>query len=160
MAEHLGTFITGRSEATRPLDVSGAHYMGRYNPIVTRFDLDAAQNDTLFIAMVPLDAVLSQVVSEYETSAIGSSVTMDVGFADDTELGISSKTDVLVDDADISSAGTGSLTSNIGVADRGKTVRDLLGLAADVQGEAKMIATLKGANPDTGDICFEQAVLR
>lgn len=160
MAEHLGSFVTGRTEADRQLDVDGAYYQGRYNTLVERFDVDAAQNDTLFIGMIPADVVLSQVVSEYETSALGASVTMDVGFADDADLGVSSVTDVLVNDADVAAAGTGSMTSAIAVADRGKKVWQLAGLTADPKKPLKLIATLKGANPASGDICFEQALLR
>lgn len=157
MTEFKGDKIAGRREDNRNLNVEAQNLRGRYRTLHERWTGDAAQNDTVILGYLPSHAVLSQVISELEHSAFGASVTCDLGFKDDTVLGISSKGAALASALDVAAAGVKTATVAIAIADRGKKLYELAGLTADPKVDLPIVAKLAGANPASGTLVLEQA---
>lgn len=164
MAERLGTYITGLAFGTPSLVVENRHLSARYQTLNEIFAGDYAQNDTLFLAMLPAHAVLSSAISRVQWTALGSSVTLSIGLADNDSIEVkrvnagvamTGKTALFTGARDVATAGTAAIFAPA-IADRAKPLWDLAGLSADPGVALKVIATLAGANPASGTLHFEQ----
>ncbi len=149
IVQKFGTYTTSQSHGrdAPPGEPSLQHYNVPPRVIRDRASLESGNSvgSTILLALVSTSAVLSmlgQVVNE----AAGTGVTVDIGFADDAALGVTAKTDILVDGQAIATAGSFSLTKDVSVADTFKPVWQLLGLASDPKGQVQLIATIGGAD--------------
>lgn len=149
--KNLGAAKTGRLLAV-PL-ANSAPNLRIAADIIT---VDAAQNDTIGLFLISTSARLSLALSKVIWPAFGAGVVMDVGFADDAELGIATKGAVLASNVDVAAAGSGSMVPALAAADIDKDVWEILGLSADPRGYALVLATLQSANPASGTLAFEQ----
>lgn len=165
MATILGAYTLARSEDNRALDVQSQYLRAPYRACMDIFTGDYAQNDVLQLPPIPDHAVLSEALSFIQHSALGASVTLDLGFLEDTRpeiqrvtsdgAGITSKEDFLIDGANVSSAGTIRGFANLAIASKGKQLWELAGLTRSSGLSLTLIATLGGANPASGTIFFE-----
>lgn len=165
MPEFNGLYVSGRSADNRSLDVNSA-LAGAPIRVLTDVLLtaDLAQNDTINLGSLPARAVPIASLGNYQTTALGTSVTMSIGFADDARpevkaassngAGIASKTAALLSAANVASAGSGNALAAVALADRGKPLWALAGLTRDPGVTLKLIATLAGANPDSGSVAW------
>jgi hypothetical protein len=157
MSDFYLTKIGGRSEANRPLSVAAEDYRGDYKIAADSATLDAAQNDTVGLFPIRSDATLSQVTSLLAFGALGAGVTGDVGFAPRDDIAFAGVDNALASTVDMSTAGSAKLVAALGAADIGKRVYELAGLTKDPSGDFWVELTLKGVNPASGLIAFEQA---
>lgn len=124
--------------------------------------VDAAQNDTVVLGYLKWDTRLDA-LSVLEFGDFGTGVTVDVGVAVGPSAGAADP-DCLVDGQDVSTAaGSCSLLKSVGIADRHKPLWELAGFASlqaarsatgSDGGQAKVILTLLGANPDSGTLSW------
>lgn len=150
-AAGLGKAKTGRLQAI-PL-ANAAPPLRLQSDALT---VDAAQNDTIGLFEISTSARLSTAVSKLLHTALGTSVVAHVGFADDAELGIASKSQALAASLDVAAAGSKILVNALAAADLNKDVWQIIGLAADPKAKVLVILTLAGSNPASGTVAFEQ----
>ncbi len=156
MTEHKGENIANRRDDARSLDVKAQHLHGRVLTWREKITVDAAQDDTIDLGVIPSHAVLSTVVSEFRHEAFGAGVTADIGFADNDRAGVSGQTAALAADLDVAAAGVKKLTAALGISDLDKEAWELAGATEDKKIPLKVIATLKGGIPSSGSIAIEQ----
>lgn len=106
-------------------------------------------NSLIYLGKIPSNAVPVPGLSLLKHGAVTSVNDFDIGlYRDDVLVDI----DIFADGLDISSAGAKDPFAAIAVADWGKRVWELLGLATDPGCEYQIVATLKAAATATASI--------
>lgn len=170
MAEFYGNYITGRTESARNIPASQAHLGGFFQAFRDILTFDGAQNDTIFMGLLPDDAVLSDALSKVQWTGLGANVTLSIGVEDNTTqkfrsltvdgAGLVGKTGILLDAEAVSNGGNASMVKDVALTDRFKPLWELAGLTASSGQDLKVIATVGGGNPSSGTIAWEQGFIR
>lgn len=154
MAEHTGTYVTGKFDQAIQDQPSVAHNGGRVRAVVDRIaSTDAAQNDTILLARLPSNAVILPTSKVYH-SALGASVTADVGVRATKTGDFTIDPNGLSDGADVSSAGSFDLLDSI-TANAGKRLWEYTDASADPGREIDIYLSLVDANPAAGTVAWE-----
>lgn len=113
-----------------------------------RINVDAAQNDRIFLGSVPSTAIIDPLASKIWFDDTGTSVTMDVG---DTTY-----ENALVAAADVAAAaGSVSVIGSIAIENYWKPLWAQLGYSADPGGQIDLYAKLEAANPASSDFAWQ-----
>jgi hypothetical protein len=161
MAEFKSTLLEPGSRAN-PKTIEPQEHRGRYRVAKGSFTGDAAQNDTVDLFTLPSHAKLSTVISHLRHTAMGTSVTLDIGVKADATIiqdsgsSYAGDVDCLADGLDVASAGTKTLFAAEAATDYNKRLWEIAGIDSDPKKDLTITATLLSANPDSGTLAFEQ----
>ncbi len=151
--EPLGASRTGR-EKPHPQAFSEGKYQTKRGAAT----LDAALGDTVGLFFISSSAILSTAITAIKWGPLGTNAAGDIGFADDDALGIAGQAAALAADVDMAAAGEAAI-ANPSLEDWNKRVYELAGLDKDPRAEVLVQLTLKGANPQSARIVFEQGYI-
>lgn len=131
-----GTEFTKTRPPREMIDVAVQH--GRVRSLHDTVEITAGDsiNSKYFLAKVPSNARIEP-QSQIHFDAIGTSVTLDIGDANDP--------DGLATFIDISAAGSSIVLEAVDIEDYGKYLWELLGYSEDPGGQLDLYGTLKGA---------------
>ncbi len=117
--------------------------------------LDAAQDDVIYLIQIPAKTKFIPSLAVLYHTAMGTSVTADVGWLGDTSISLTADPNGLASGLDVAAAGTKNpLALANTAANNMKELWEIVGLAAAPSDDTMITLTidLKGANPDSGTI--------
>lgn len=147
-----GVYVIAPTEKEPFREASQLHFKAPYKTLMDRVTLPGAASigSTIILGKVPSSTIVSR-LGEIATSGLGTNVTLDVGLADDADAGLASKGDILVDGADVASAGAVSIVGSVAIANRFKPLWELAGLTEDPRTTFTLVATTGAAAVSAGD---------
>lgn len=144
--------------ASVPVKVASFHHFDNpYKALMDRVTVPAAADiaSTIKVGQVKPDAVLSS-LGFVQFAAMGAAVTFALGFADDSEIGLSGQSAALNAATDVSSAGTMAVGAAVSLADRFKPMWQLAGLSERPSKPLVLVITQAGAaSAAGGDVAWE-----
>jgi|GEM_PF-2228120 len=152
-----GDFVLAKEAKAVPSAASFHHFNNPYKAVMDHVTIPAAADigSTISLARVKPDSVLSA-LGFLQTAALGASVTLAIGIADDATIGVTGKTAVLNAATDVSSAAVVPIGAAVALANRYKPLWQILGLTEKPSKDLLIVATQAGAaSAGGGDVTWE-----
>lgn len=153
VADVAAQYTYGRSLMMPPRAASPLHMGSSLKHMMDKATLPASSEvgSVIRLGLIKPEAVISA-LGYIQWAALGTNVTLDLGVADDAELGISAKGDILIDGVAAASAGSTGIIASVSLANRFKPLWELAGLTALPTKQLQLIATVGGATSSAGGL--------